>query len=379
MKRIIAMTCIMVLVLTGCGGSNDSNREATATPAQGKQYVAADTALLPDESMYEGDLLLTTELQTNWQGEPALYQLRAEVDDDGEEYAALVEYSLNSEGNWQTKEFCKKELLKQFREETEHNMDFPFVQRGDDGNLYVLVKRSDDDELAFGGPMGQAAEEKPYCSYSVLAIDEGNDTFHEVTLQTKTTTEEGEEIDYAREYDVTAFHVMEDGTVFLVFSGASAMWFDGETGIQTNFCPTIADSAFGKKVAFGESQMLYYSTASKLFGILDSDTLTVSLHFGEEISEEDRKYEWYFDTDTTTWQTYAFNQSGLYRISDFGKKASAIMLSSTGNFDHLADANIYDILVGANEELYVLVRRPAEDSTDYGETWEFAVIRYQPR
>lgn len=375
MKQIVAVMCVLALVLTGCGTREEGKSEGVATQEQSKSYVVADTFLLPDENMYEEDLLLTTELQTNWQGEPALYQIRAETDDDGEEYAALIEYSLNLDGNWQTREFCKKELLKLLKEETEHNIDYPFIQRGDDGNLYVLLKRSDD--MEFGGPMGQEAEEKPYCAYSVLAIDEGNNTFHEVKLQTATTTEDGEEIDYAREYDVTAFHVMEDGTFFLVFSGASAMWFEGGTGTQTNFCPTIADSAFGKNVAFGESQILYYSTASKLFGILDSDTLTVSSYFGKEISEEDRKYEWYFDTDTTTWQTYAFNQSGLYRVSDFSKKASAIRLSAKGNFDNLDAVNIYDVLIGANEEVYVLVRRLSEDSTNFDEKWEFALVKYK--
>lgn len=376
MKRVIAALCLIALVLAGCGGEKQKEEGVIVKQDQRKQYVSTETAVLPDESMYEGELLLTTELQTNLQGEPAIYQLRAEVNDDGEEYTALVEYSLNSEGNWRTKEYCKKPLMKQIRDESEHNIDFPFVQRGDDGNLYVLVKRYDDEQNPWGA---KGTDEKPYCAYSVLVIDEENDTVHEVKLQTKTTTDEGEEIDYAREYEVNVFHIMEDGTFFLVFSGASAMWFDGATGTQTNFCPTIADSAFGKKVAFGESQILYYSTSNKLFGILDSDSLEVGSYFGEEISEESRKFEWYFDTDSTTWQTYAFNQSGLYRVSDFGKKASAIMLSSEANFDDLADATIYDILVGTNEELYILLRRPAQESTDYGEAWEFAVVEYQPQ
>ena len=157
------------------------------------------------------------------------------------------------------------------------------------------------------------------------------------------------------------------------------MWFDSVTGTQTNFCPTIADSAFGKKVAYGESQMIYYSSSQKLFGLLDSDTLAVSSYFGKEIPEENRKYEWYFDTDTTTWQTYAFNQSGLYLISDSGKKASAILLSGANNFDTLADADIYDVLIGAGEELYILLRRPSEETSDIGEAlWEYGIVKYQP-
>ncbi len=290
-----------------------------------------------------------------------------------------MEYTLNGDGNWQTKEICKEQLLKRLREETQYILDFPYIRRGDDGNLYVLLRRSDGEQDA-GRIMGQPQEEDRFCEYFLLSVDEANNRFSEVKLQTKITNDEGTEVDYAKEHDVTSFHVREDGTAFLVFSGASAMWFDSITGTQTNFCPTIADSAFGKKVAYGETQMIYYSSSHKLFGILDSDTLAVSSYFGKEIPEEDRKYEWYFDTDTTTWQTYAFNQSGLYLINDSGKKASAILLSGANNFDTLADADIYDVLIGAGEELYVLLRRPSEDDSNFDETlWEYGIVRYRPQ
>lgn len=375
MKRGIALLGVVVLILTACNsGSGGEDEVATSTPGQEKYYSEENMAVLPDETMYEGDLLLTNDLQINQQGEPTLYQFREETDDSGDEFAAIVEYSLNSDGNWKTKEICKKDILKRVKNETQHNLEFPFIQRGDDGNLYMLVKSFDDDE---SGPMGGGDKEKVYCAYSVMAIDEGNDTLHEVKLQTKATNDAGEEIDYAREFDVTNFHVMEDGTYMLVFSGSAALWFDGATGTQTNVCTTIADSAFGKNVAYGESQILYFSGSSKLFGILDSDSLELISNFGKEIPEENRKYDWYFDTDTTTWQTFAFNQSGLYRISDFGKKASAILLSSRGNFDNLANANIYDVLVGANEELYILVRRPVQDDESSDLSWEFGVLKYQ--
>ena len=379
MKRIIAVMCLMAFVLAGCGEANNEDSEATAMPGEGKQYVETVNALLPDERLFSEDgQFLANNLQTNQQGEPALYQLLLDGDVDGEPYAAIVEYSLNSDGNWQTREFCKKELIKRIEKETEYIMDFPYIERGDDGNLYVLVKTGDSEAIFGGAPLGNTKEEA-HCEYSVFAVDEANNTFQEVKLQTEVTTDEGEEIDYAKEFDLTAFHVKEDGTFFLVFNGSSAMWFDGATGTQTNLCPTIPDSAFVKNVAFGESHILYHSTSKGLFGILDSDTLTVSSYFGEEIDKDNRKYEWYFDTDTTMWQTYAFNQSGLYRISDFSKKASATLISAIGNFDNLAGATLYDILVGANEELYILLRRMPEDSKSYEDSWEFSLVKYEPQ
>lgn len=378
MKRFLIYMCVLALALTGCGGEEETG-EATAAPAQGKTYEGEEMVQVPEECIPDDGELLTTDLQVNQQGEPALYQMLMETDDDGEECAAIMEYTLNGDGNWQTKEICKEQLLKRLREETQYVLDFPYIRRGDDGNLYVLLRSSDGEQEA-GRIMGQPQEEDRFCEYSLLSVDEANNRFSEVKLQTKITNDEGIEVDYAKEHDVTSFHVKEDGTAFLVFSGASAMWFDSITGTQTNFCPTIADSAFGKKVAYGESQMIYYSSSHKLFGILDSDTLAVSSYFGKEIPEENRKYEWYFDTDTTTWQTYAFNQSGLYLINDSGKKASAILLSGANNFDTLADADVYDVLIGAGEELYVLLRRPSEDASNFDETlWEYGIVRYWPQ
>lgn len=378
MKRFLIYMCVLALALTGCGGEEETG-EATAAPAQGKTYEGEEMVQVPEECIPDDGELLTTDLQVNQQGEPALYQMLMETDDDGEECAAIMEYTLNGDGNWQTKEICKEQLLKRLREETQYVLDFPYIRRGDDGNLYVLLRSSDGEQEA-GRIMGQPQEEDRFCEYSLLSVDEANNRFSEVKLQTKITNDEGIEVDYAKEHDVTSFHVKEDGTAFLVFSGASAMWFDSITGTQTNFCPTIADSAFGKKVAYGESQMIYYSSSHKLFGILDSDTLAISSYFGKEIPEEDRKYEWYFDTDTTTWQTYAFNQSGLYLINDSGKKASAILLSGANNFDTLADADVYDVLIGAGEELYVLLRRPSEDASNFDETlWEYGIVRYRPQ
>lgn len=369
MKRLFALLCIVSVMLMGCSGG-DGDADATPTPSKGQKYVAEEIAVLPDEELVEEGNLVTTDLQTNQQGEPALYSMKSEVDENGEEYIALVEYSLNSESVWQTREFCKKALLERYRKETEHSLDIVKVVRGDDGNLYALMKISDPSTGY------EKDAEKPYCAYSVLVIDEANNRFQEVKLQTAVTNEQGEEVDYAKEYDVIDFHVRENGTFFLVYSCSSAMWFDGTSGMQTSFCETIADSAFSKNVGYGESEIVYYSSSDKLFHVLDSDSLTVMSEFGKEIPEDNRGYDWFFDVDTSEWQMYAFNQSGLYRISEFGKKASASIISAPGNFDALADANIYDVIVDNKQQVYVLLRRPSEDSESYEESWEYGIVKY---
>ena len=55
-------------------------------------------------------------------------------------------------------------------------------------------------------------------------------------------------------------------------------------------------------------------------------------------------------------------------------------MSGANNFDTLADADIYDVLIGAGEELYVLLRRPSEDDSNFDETlWEYGIVRYRPQ
>lgn len=382
MRRVIAIFCMMTLLLTACGGSAGDEPESTVSSPEGKTYKEVSFAPLPFEPLpdekatYEDNSLSVKELQTNLQGEPAIYQLMYGMDEYDKDYAAICEYTLNSDGNWQTKELVRKALTKLIegvlQEPNVNEVDFSYVIRGDDGNLYALLKILEPEEQS--GPMQR--DEKVPTRYSALAIDEGGNTIQEIELQAKAEVA-GTEIDFATEYDVSQFHVMEDGTYFLVFDGASAMWFDSVSGTQTNFCESIADSAFGKKVGYGETDLVYFSMAKKKFGILDGQTLTRTAEFGEDIPEANRNFEWYFDTDTTNWQMYAFNLSGLYRFGDLGQKTSTTRLSSTGNFDRLADAYIYDIQIGANEELYLLVRQASEDSSEHNPSWDIGVVKYE--
>ena len=94
--------------------------------------------------------------------------------------------------------------------------------------------------------------------YYLLTIDENSNAVQKTKLQTK-VEENGSETDYAKEYDVTEFHVTEDGTPMLVFNSSSAMWFDSVSGTRTNLCESVSDGAFSKRVGYGENEIVYYS------------------------------------------------------------------------------------------------------------------------
>ena len=343
MKRLLVMLCVGAMLVTGCGSGGSKTSEPTEKPSQGNKYVEQDFYSVPDELLDE-DEIQVTDLQTNAEGEPALYQYAVGSDDEDDTGCSIYEYTLNSAGDWQTKQYGRKaltKLVKKTMEGSVDSVDLPYISRGDDGNLYALMQ--------------------------VKLYDENANPF-----------EKQSETDYAKEYDVTEFHVTEDGTPMLVFNSSSAMWFDSVSGTRTNLCESVSDGAFSKRVGYGENEIVYYSMSKKKFGVLDSQTLSRTSEFGDDISEDNKKYEWYFDSDTTNWQMYAFNLSGLYRFSDFGQKTSATRLSADGNFDSLADDVIYDVLVGANQELYLLVRRTNESQIESETTYDSGVIKYVP-
>lgn len=195
-------------------------------------------------------------------------------------------------------------------------------------------------------------------------------------LQTK-VEENGSETDYAKEYDVTEFHVTEDGTPMLVFNSSSAMWFDSVSGTRTNLCESVSDGAFSKRVGYGENEIVYYSMSKKKFGVLDSQTLSRTSEFGDDISEDNKNMSGILTAIQRT------GRCMLLICQDFiglviWTKTSATRLSADGNFDSLADDVIYDVLVGANQELYLLVRRTNESQIESETTYDSGVIKYVP-
>ena len=367
-KRIICTFIISAVMLAGCGKTDAQPSQPMAAPETVTQYEETDFTVLPDEGFYFQDTLNVTALERNLEGNPAMYCMEGGVDDTGEPYAQVLEYSLVQEGEWEMKVIGQNSLAKRVkRAEKVGNVDIfimPFIVRGDDGNLYALLQTGQQQDS--GGTNYE---------YSVLQLEEETDSFYEVPLRMASDTDGG--TDYSKE-DVIKFHVMEDGTPMLVFRSGAMIQFDPDSGAQTAVYSTVPDNALEKNVGYGEREFIYYSATAKMLGILDMDTMTVAGHFGEEIDEEYRGREWCFDTNTEEWQMYAFNTSGIYRVSESVSQASATRLSGEGNFDGLTGATIYDVQVDSAQNVYLLIRRESEDSSDYMRQWEFGVITYSP-
>ncbi len=111
MKRLLAMLCVGAMLVTGCGSGGSKTSEPTEKPSQGNKYVEQDFYSVPDELLDE-DEIQVTDLQTNAEGEPTLYQYAVGSDDEDDTGCSIYEYTLNSAGDWQTKQYGRKALTK---------------------------------------------------------------------------------------------------------------------------------------------------------------------------------------------------------------------------------------------------------------------------
>ncbi len=376
MKKLwVVFLLAVVMSLTGCGEEKGESQPSRKPEEQTAEYRQDDFVTLPDEGMYHQDNLLVTNIERDMSGRPALYMMEGGLDESEEPYAQIIRYSLSEQGEWDMNMICAESLTKRVKRTDGRAFALPYICRGDDGNLYALLQIGGITEEDNGQQYEMPEEEDTAApEYSVLQLDEEKDSFYEVPLQTDSGGDDEAEGSQGSD-KVNQFHVMEDGSPFLVFGAGKAVFFDSETGAVTS-TETVTDRAFEKNVGFGEQEFIYYSSASKLFQVMDKDNMTVRTTFGQEIEESDRGKDWYFDTHTDDWLMYAFNLSGLYQIGEQGKKMTISALSEYGSFDGLNGATIYDVLVDEQENVYVLIRRQAEDSYAYDEQWDFGIVKY---
>lgn len=358
--------CLTTFLIGGCG--EEKKGEDTIQQTQKTlTYEESDFAALPDQDIVtpEGVLEVST-LQRDREGRLAMYVPEQGMD-DGDYYEQVTEYALNSDGSWERKNICEKSITKRvFKSKGSWIYSMPYIIRGDDGELYALLQMDwpDVEEDEDGTPSTQ---------YSVLQLDEEQDQFYEIALRLDDRSLEG--VDTSADV-LSKFHVLEDGTLFFVFGNRTAIQFDADTGAPVAVCENIPDNAFAQNVCYGEKEFIFYSSSSKLLGVLDLETMTVARNFGEEIEESYRKREWLFDTHTDDWTMYGFNTSGLYSIRLTGKNASIQRISRDNSFDSLTDVTLYDALVDENQNVYVLIRKKAEDSYEYQNMWEFGVAKF---
>ncbi|MCH5252178.1 MAG: hypothetical protein J1F22_04325 [Lachnospiraceae bacterium] len=367
-KKLLAIFLAATFLFSGCEGAKPEEEQATPLPKETVKYRQIDFYKMAEEEVVEFNGEPKTRfLQRDMLGRPALYVLEAGRDDTESKYGQILEYALTEGGEWEMKVICMKSLSKRFKQEEDAGIITRFIIRGDDGNLYGLVQFT---ERMDSGP-------EQY-RFSVLKFDEGQDSLEEIKLQFE--GENGDVSEHTLSNDVSNFRVLEDGTPVLMMDNTTQIHFDSESGAILIKNDDVPVEMFEKNIGFGESEIIYYSTGKKLFERRNLETMSAEGDFGEEVPEEKRGRDWYYDTHTEEWQMYVFNTYGLYRLGEMGKEMMLTPVSSEGSFDGLTDTIIYDVMVDSKEDVYLLVSRASEsEAMSYDEEREFGVIQYSSR
>ena len=367
-KKIVAMFLAVTLIFSGCGEQKTEENKATPLPTGAAKYREVDFYRITEEELveYNGEPK-TRFLQRDMTGRPALYVLEAGRDDTEKKYGQILEYALTGKGEWEMKVICSKSLTKRIKNEENAGISMKYIVRGDDANLYGL--------LQFREQTDNGSERY---RFSVFKFNEEKDSLEETRLQF--TGEDGRTSEYTTSNTISNFRVLEDGTPVLMMDNSRQLHFDVESGTIRTQNNDVPIEMFEKNIGFGESEIIYYSSDKKIFEKRNLETMSAEGDFGEEIPEEKRGRDWYYDTHTEDWQMYVFNTYGLYRLGEVGKKTVLTPISGEGSFENMEGTVIYDMLVDSKEDVYLLVSRDAGQEEDSYETQgKFDVIRYSPR
>lgn len=203
------------------------------------------------------------------QGKPAVYSSDFTLEDD-EYNATISRWTLDEKGNWESDELCDvslSEFLNNKYEQKEWTRcKVQNFRRGDNGNLYAVFVYYEKADIEVNGEVTDGIAEK----YSILEIDEENDSVYEIPLEAAPAVKEDFGKREAWEVDwITDYHVYEDGNILLICGesgGGYGYYIDGETGKTLNDLGSVISSK--TRFAYGESELIFYSKGLKSFQVL---------------------------------------------------------------------------------------------------------------
>lgn len=383
-RKILAITLASMLVLSSCGSSEQVKKETT------------DISQTKEEARYESkEMSLPDPLQTanasasdylgasfegfvaDLQGKPAVYSSDFTLEDD-EYNATISRWTLDEKGNWESDELCDislSEFLNNKYEQKEWTRcKVQNFRRGDNGNLYAVFVYYEKADLEVNGEVTDGIAEK----YSILEIDEENDSVYEIPLEVAPEVKEDFGKREAWEVDwITDYHVYEDGNILLICGesgGGYGYYIDGETGKTLNDLGSVISSK--TRFAYGESELIFYSKGLKSFQVLGIPDLEEQNKFGSSLGDDVLGKEWYFYMNPDDWKLYLFNGDTVYQAANYQNSEELEPLTSATTFDDLAQgqATVMDFFVGDNEDYYICL---VETTEEYGmESSSYRMVHY---
>ena len=311
------------------------------------------------------------------QGRPAVYSSNFTLEDD-EYYATVTRWTLDEKGNWESDELCDvslSEFLNNKYEQKEWTRcKVQNFRRGDNGNLYAVFVYYEKADIEVNGEVTDGIAEK----YSILEIDEENDSVYEIPLEAAPAVKEdfGKRDDWEVDW-ITDYHVYEDGNILLICGesgGGYGYYIDGETGKTLKDMGSVISSK--TRFAYGESELVFYSKGLKSFQVLSIPDLEEQNKFGASLGDDVLGKEWYFYMNPDDWKLYMFNGDTVYQTSNYQNSDEVEPVTSATTFDDLAQgqATVMDFFVGDQEDYYICL---VETTEEYGmESSSYRMVHY---
>lgn len=384
MKRLVSIMLICVFVLSACGKQEPEKEDdkelqvkETVTPYQYNELSLPDPLKIDnmEGSDYIGDNF--NGFVADIQGKPGVYYSNFSF--EAEEYvSAISRWSLDENGNWSVEELCENslsEFLNQKYEQLEwQRCKLNNFRRGDNGSLYAVFTYYLKDTKEVEGEDVDMILQK----YSILEIDEENDSIFEIPLEIGPAAQEAVRYDWETAVEwLGDYHIFEDGSVFILSSdsgGGYGYLVDGETGQVTD---EIGNVVTGKRrFAFGESEIVFYSNEKKQFQVLSFPELEEQNTFGSKLDDSVLGKEWYFYMDPDTWQMYLCNEGGVYRATSYQSSDEVEWLTERTDMSEVeqTDSGILDFFVGADEDFYICMMETTEE---FGQVYKgYRILHY---
>lgn len=371
MKRLLSIMLICVCVLSACG--EKETQEEDGKELQVKETVApyqVNEVSLPDplmESNTQGSDYIGNDFNgfvADTQGKPGIYYSNFSF--EAEEYVSTISrWSLDENGNWNVEELCENslsEFLNQKYEQLEWiRCKLNNFRRGDNGSLYAVFTYYLKETKEIEGKNEDMIRQK----YSILEIDEENDSIFEIPLEIGPAAQGAVRYDWETAVEwLSDYHIFEDGSVFILSSdsgGGYGYLVDGETGQVTD---EIGNVVTGKRrFAFGESEIVFYSNEKKHFQVLSFPELEEQNTFGSKLDDSVLAKEWYFYVNPDTWHMYLCNKGGVYRAASYQNSDDVEWLTERTDMSELeqTDSEILDFFVGADEDFYICMMETTEE------------------
>lgn len=383
-KRIAGIVLICMMVLSACGGEKTEEKKQSIQVEEKQTRYELKELSLPESLMTEnaqGSDYIGDDFSgfvCDLQGGPAIYYSNFSIEND-EYNASITRWSLDEKKNWESEELCEyslSEFLNQKYEQVSwircRLQDF---RRGDNGSLYAVFVYYVKQDVVVEEETTEMIAEK----YSVLEIDEENDSLYEIPLEIGPPPKQdrGGEWETAVEW-ISDYHVFEDGSVLILSSdngGNYGYLIDGESGQVSEEVGNIVTGK--RRFAFGESEILFFSKNSNCFEVLGMPDLQKDNTFGSELGEDVLGKDWYFYVNSDTWEAFMCNTSGVYKAVNYQNSDEVECLTEKTDMDELSNGNsdILDFFVGPEEEFYICMVETVEE---YGvEERQFRIVEYE--